>query len=224
MGGFAAVKGIALVAALLAGGAASAQTAGTWMVKAGYNRITPKVSSSDLSSPSRPGTKVDVEAANSVIFTIDYMFTDHISTELFLGLPYKHNVVGRGTIDGVGKIATIEQLPPTLMFQYRFLEPTATFRPYAGVGLTYARFQKETGTSTLTALTNPGGTGTTLRVDSAWGATFQLGGTYAFNEKWYADASIQKTIIKTATHLSTGQSIDTDLDPVSVNFAIGYRF
>ena len=224
MRGRAAFNAVAAAVALFACGAASAQTAGTWMVKVGYNKITPKVSSGDLSSPSLPGTKVDVESGDSLIVTGGYMITDNISTELFLGLPYKHDIVGRGAINGAGKIGSVEQLPPTLMLQYRFLAPTAAFRPYVGAGITYARFQKETGTATLTALTNAGGPGTTLRVDSAWGFTTQLGGTYSFNAKWFADASIKKTFIKTTTHLSTGQSIDTKLDPVSMNIAIGYRF
>jgi outer membrane protein len=217
------VKAMAIAAALVASGAASAQTAGTWMVKAGVNRITPKVSSGDLSAPSLPGTKIDVESANSVIATVAYMVTDNVSAELFLGLPYEHDIVGRGAIDGAGKIGSLKQLPPTLMAQYRFLDPKAAFRPYAGVGVTYAYFTKETGTGTLTALTNPGGA-TTLRADNAWGATLQLGATYAFNEKWFADTSVKKTYIKTTAHLSTGQHIDTKLDPVSLNLAIGYRF
>lgn len=219
----AAPKLAAVSLALLAAGTASAQTAGTWLFKAGVNRISPKVSSGDLSAPSMPGTKVDVDSGDSLIFTIGHMITDNITAELFLGMPYKHDIIGRGAINGTGKIAEIKQLPPTFMLQYRFFEPTAVFRPYTGLGLTYAHFYDEKGTGTLTALTNPGG-GTTLRVDDAWGVTAQIGGSYAINQKWFADASIQKTYIKTAAHLSTGQSIDTRLDPVSVNFSIGYRY
>jgi outer membrane protein len=218
-----AAKAIAATVILAASGAAAAQTAGTWLIKAGYNKIMPKVSSGDLSAPSMPGTKVDVDSAASLILTGAYMFTDNVSTELFLGLPYKHDLNGAGSIKGVGKIGTVEQLPPTLLLQYRFLEAKSVFRPYVGVGVTYAIFQKETGSGTLTALTNPGGA-TTLRVDNAWGSTAQLGATYAFDEKWFADMAIQKTYLKTTTTLSTGQKIDTRLDPVSINFSIGYRF
>jgi len=218
-----AAQALVVAAALTAAGSACAQTAGTWMVKVGYNQITPKVSSGDLSSPSLPGTKIDVDSADSLIVTAAYMFTDHVSGELMLGAPYKHDLIGAGSISGAGKIGTVEQLPPTLMLQYRFREPTAKFRPYVGLGVTYAIFQKETGSATLTALTNPGGA-TTVRVDDAWGGTAQLGITYALDEKWFADLSAQKTYIKTTANLSTGQSIDTRLDPVSVNFSIGYRF
>ena len=50
---------------------------------------------------------------------------------------------------------TVEQLPPTLLLQNRFLEVKSVFRPYVGPGVTYAIFQKETGSGTLTALINP---------------------------------------------------------------------
>lgn len=218
-----AVKGIALLLSLTASAAASAQSAGTWMIKAGYNKITPQVSSGNLSAPSLPGTKVDVGSGSALIVTGAYMFTDNISAELYLGLPYKHDLTGDGAIKGVGKIGSVEQLPPTLFAQYRFLEAKSVFRPYVGLGLTYAMFQKETGSATLSALTNPGGA-TTLSVANAWGITPQVGVTYAFNDKWFADAGVSKTFIKTTTTLSTGQKIDTRLDPVVVNFSIGYRF
>lgn len=218
-----AAQAMALVAALFACGGAAAQTAGTWLVKVGYNRISPKVSSGDLSPPSMPGSKIDVGSAASLILTGAYMFTNHVSAELCLGLPYKHDLIGDGSIKGVGKIGSVEQLPPTLLLQYRFLEAKSVFRPYVGLGVTYAIFQNETGSAELTAMTDPGGA-TTLRTDNAWGTTAQLGATYALNERWFADLGVEKTVIKTTTTLSTGQAIDTRLDPVSLNFSIGYRF
>jgi outer membrane protein len=63
-----------------------------------------------------------------------------------------------------------------------------------------------------------------MSVDSAFGASFQLGLSYQFNEHWFVDGSVIKTYLKTTTSLSTGQSIDTKLDPISTNLSIGYRF
>ena len=40
--------------------------------------------------------------------------------------------------------------------QYHFMEAKSAFRPYVGLGLTYAYFTKETGSGALTALTNTG--------------------------------------------------------------------
>lgn len=221
--GFVLKAGICALA-MTASALASAQTAGSWLVKVGYNQITPKVTSGDLSAPALPGSKIDIGSNSQPIFTFAYMFTDNISAELGLGVPYTHEITGAGSIQGVGKLGTIQQLPPTLFAQYRFLDAKSTFRPYVGVGLTYGYFRKPTGSAALTALTNPGGTPTTFNVDNAWGVTPQVGVTFNFNDRWFADAVVSKSYISTTSHMSTGQHVDTKLDPVATAFSIGYRF
>lgn len=213
-----------LAALALAANGASAQRAGQWMVKLGVNQIDPQVTSSDLSPPSQPGSKIDVEAATSLIFTAAYMFTDNWSAELYAGLGYKHDVVGAGTVAGVGRLGTVKQVSPTLFGQYRFLEANDIMRPYVGLGLTYAYFYGEEGSGTLTALTNAGGPPTRLSVDAAWGISPQVGATFQIDKNWFADFSVIKTYVKTTNHLSSGQTIDVKLDPVSINLSVGYRF
>jgi outer membrane protein len=215
---------LAAVVAALATGPALAQSAGSWMIKGGVNNIAPHVSSGDLSAPSLPGTQVDVKSATAAIATLTYMLTDDVSLELYAGLPYKHDIVGAGAIAGVGKIGSIKQVSPTLFGQYRFMPTSAPLRPYVGIGLTYAYFFGAEGSGTLTALTNPGGSPTTLKASSAFGLSPQLGLAFAFTPRWYLDASVIKTYVKNHTDLSTGQRIETKLDPVSANLSIGYRF
>ena len=95
------IKLLALAAAMTAASAASAQTAGTWLGTLGINKITPKVDSGDISAPALPHTKADVESDTKPRFAIGYMYTDNISAELDLGLPYKHDLIGAGAIQGV---------------------------------------------------------------------------------------------------------------------------
>lgn len=202
-----------------------AQQAGTIMVKAGYAYFEPIVGSGDLSAPSLPGTKVDVGNSHTEILSATYMFTDNISAELYGGIPPKHSMYGAGSINGVGVIGTVKQLPVNLFAQYRFMQASAMFRPYVGLGLNYVKFQDETGTAVLTAITNPGGgVPTTFKVKNAWGVTPQIGFTVAINQRWYIDVSINKTLVKTKTTLSTGQYIDTTLNPVVSQISVGYRF
>jgi len=216
---------LSATAALTASTAVLAQSAGVWSVKAGVNRITPKVKSGDMSAPALPGTKADVKSDTEAIIAASYMLTDNLSAEFHLGIPYTHDLVGDGSIKGVGKLGTVDSLPPTLFVQWRFLAPEARFRPYIGLGLTYARFQQETGSGALTAVTNTGSTTpTTFTVDSKFALTPQIGVTYAINRKWFADLAVSKTYLKTTTHFSTGQQMDIRLDPLAVGFAIGYHF
>ncbi|HET7795974.1 MAG TPA: OmpW family outer membrane protein [Rhizobacter sp.] len=219
------IKTLALAAMVLLGSsAAMAQSAGTWMVKGGVNRIEPHVTSGNLSAPSLPNSQVDVKADTAAILTGAYMLTDAFSLEFYAGLPYEHEIVGAGSLAGVGKLGTVKQVSPTLFAQYRFLEASSAWRPYVGAGLTYAYFYGEEGSGTLTALTNPGGPPTQMSVDSAFGFSSQLGLTVRVADRWYLDGSVVKTFLKNKTTLSTGQSIDTKLDPVSVNLSVGYMF
>lgn len=216
---------LALAAVLCAvGGAAAAQSAGSWLIKSGVNTIAPQVESGDLSAPSMAGTKIDVEKASALILTATYMLTDAVSLEFYAGLPYKHDVVGDGAIKGVGKLGTVKQVSPTLFAQYRFMAANAPLRPYVGLGLTYLYHFDEEGSGTLTALTNPGGPPTRMSVGDAWGLSPQIGVNYKLNERWFIDASVIKTFIKAESTLSTGQKIETRLDPLSANLSLGYRF
>src|SRR5438128_9412116 len=100
------LKILAVATAMTASAAASAQTAGTWSAKFGINEITPKVTSGDMSAPAQPGTKVAIGSDTKPIVSGSYMFTDSISAELDLGLPYKHELMGAGSIAGTGKLGT----------------------------------------------------------------------------------------------------------------------
>ncbi|MFZ4874963.1 OmpW/AlkL family protein [Janthinobacterium sp. Mn2066] len=219
-----ALKVVALAAAMVAASSASAQSAGTWTFKVGMNKITPKVESGDLSAPALPGTKADVKSDTKPIFTFAYMLTDNVSAELDLGVPYKHDLVGAGAIAGTGKLGSAEVLPPTAFIQYRFFQPSAMIRPYAGIGLTYAYFQKETGSGQMTALLNTGGSGETYRLDNKLTVSYQVGATWAFNERWFADVAVVKTPLKTTAHFTTGQTQDIKLNPLAVSVGIGYKF
>jgi len=214
--------GCALFMTMSAG--AMAQEAGTWAAKIGYAYFNPVVGSGDMSAPSIPGVKTNVEPAHTAIITATYMFSDHISAEFYGGIPLKHNMVAAGSLEGVGVIGTVKQLPPTLFGQYRFLEAGSTWRPYLGLGISYVHFQDETGSGVLTAITNPGGPPTTFSVKDTWGITPQAGITVSINKQWYVDVSINKSIAKTTTTLSTGQHIDTTLNPVVSQVSVGYRF
>jgi outer membrane protein len=222
---FSARSAALLLALVLIGAltAAHAQQAGHWSLKIGENLITPKVDSGDLSAPGPTGVKVDVGHAYAPIVSATRMLTDHVATELVLGLPYRHDILGRGSIAGIGKIGNLQQYPPTLFMQYRFMKPTAHVRPYLGLGLTYAYFRDARPSPTLVALLGP----TTISVDARWGLTPQLGLIVPFSERWFLDASLSKTFLKTTSTLTSSgirRVIDSHLDPVAVSLSIGYQF
>lgn len=215
---------LAAAAALGAAGGASALEAGQWTLKAGVGKITPKVTSGDVSAPALPGSKADVGPDTQPLFAVGYGVTDNVSVQLDLGLPFKHEISGAGAIQGVGVLGTVKSLPPTLFVHYRMFEPSARVRPYAGVGATYAYFTDATGSGKLTALSDIGGPPTTFKIKSKLIATLQVGVAVAINERWYLDAAVAKSFLKTRVSFSSGQHQDMQLDPQAVTLCLGYKF
>lgn len=220
-----ASMGLALVAGLFTAAAAQAQTAGSLSVRLGATQIAPDVRSGDLTAPSLPGTRIDVKSDTQPTAGVTWMWTDAIAFDLPLAAGFKHDIVGAGAIDGVGKIADVKALPIMLAVQYRFLGAKAPVRPYIGLAPTYAKFYKARGTAALTGMTgglpsNP----TTLTVDSKFTATAQLGVRVVLSDKFALDAAVMGTPLKTRATLSTGQTIDIKINPVSFTLGVGLAF
>lgn len=216
-----------LIAAALAASSlvAQAQSAGSIVVSVGAVQIQPNVQSGDLTTPSLPGTKVDVKKASQFAGGITYYVTDNFAVDLPISLPFKHDVVGAGAIDGVGKLGTVKSLPATLLGQYHFGDAKSMFRPFIGAGVTYARFFDTKATAALSGIT--GGTPskpTLLGMKSRFGTTLQLGLGVNITSDISAHLAFTKTFVKTTGSLSTGQTIETTLDPTAIKFGIGYRF
>jgi len=127
-------------------------------------------------------------------------------------------------LGGAGQLGSVKALPVTVFGHYRFNEATSVFRPYVGIGLTYAYFYGETGSGALTATTNPGGPATGLSIESKWALTPLLGFSYVLNDKWMLDTSFSKTFLKNRTTFSTGQTIDTTLNPNTISLGVGMKF
>jgi outer membrane protein len=218
-------KKLLLAAAVMAAGAAHAQVAGTWFGSVGATRISPNTESGSLSPPSSPNTKVELGADTQATINVGYMLTDHWAVEVPIGLGFKHDINGAGSISGVGRIGTVKALPVSVFATYRFLEPQARFRPYVAAGLNYAHFYDEQGSATLSALNplNPPG-GTTLSVEDKFGWSLGAGVTAMITDRWFVDLHYSRTWLKTTTTLNTGQKIDTRLDPDSWTVGVGYRF
>lgn len=217
-------KIITVVALITISVSAQAQSAGTKMIRIGASQIAPQVTSGNMTAPSFTNTKTDVSSDTQIGGGLTYMYTDHIAIDVPFAAPFTHKLLGAGALAGAGQLGSVKALPMTVFGQYRFNEPVALFRPYVGIGLTYAYFFDETGSGALTATTNPGGPATTLSVGSKFAITPQVGFSYVLNEKWTLDTSFSKTYLKNRTTFSTGQTIDTTLNPNAFSLGLGFKF
>ena len=219
------VKLLVAAGTLAAATGASAQSAGQFTVSVGANMLKPHVTSGAISAPALPNSLGDVSKDTQPVAVITYGITDNISVESAIGTPYKHKLYGAGAIEGTGQLGTVKALPAIALLQYRFFSPTSMIRPFVGLGVTYAMFQKETGSFAMTALTNPGGgTPTTFRIDNKWTVSGQLGLQVNVTEKWFANAAYIKTRLSTDVHFSTNQNQHMKLDPDSFILSVGYKF
>lgn len=189
---------------------------GRLSVRAGPTSIVPNVKSGDLSAPSVPGTRIDVDAATGLTGGLNYALTDNISIDFPLDLPFRFDVNGAGALDGVGKLADIKALPISLLAQYRFGNSASAVRPYIGAGVAYTRFFGARSEAVLLPAT--------LSMKNRWGGTAQLGVDIPLNDQWSLDAAATYVHLKTTGFMSTGQTIDVVLNPLSYSFALGYRF
>ena len=219
-------KIILTLAALGSLSAVHAQQAGSWLIQGGMTRIAPSVSSGTLSAPSPSGTTVGISSDSQPTAQVTYVYNDHWSVAVPLGLGFKHKLYGTGAISNTGQIGTVTALPITVFGQYRFGEPEAKFRPYGMLGLSYAYFHDAQGSAALNGLNpiNPVGGSTSLKVDSKFAPSAGLGLFIRIDDRWFIDLSYAKTFLKTTTTLSTGQTIQTTLDPSITSLGVGMRF
>lgn len=220
-----------------------AQTAGSFFVTTGWFHFAPQDSSSPFKLTSVGGSPVDVTIPNTgasisdadtLGFTAGYFVTDHIAAEFEFGIPPKFDLSGTGSLSQFGKLGTVKQWSPTLLFKYFFLEPQAKFRPYVGIGVTRTSFSDATITNTQfesSFLNGP----TTVDASSVWEPVFNVGFTYAFTEHWFAGFSVSYIPMKTTATLTTQaqrpvgtltqrSEAKVTLDPIVTYLRVGYRF
>ena len=196
-----------LIAAAFASPAVLAHQAGDILVRGGLAFVSPQTSSDDVLGTG----ELDIDSNMQLGLTLSYMLTDNWGVELLAATPFSHSV----STAGLGEVAKVKHLPPTLMAQYYFGDANSKVRPYVGAGINYTTFFDEEGRGALA--------GTDVSVDSSWGMAGQVGLDMAINDRWFVNASAWLIDIDTDVHTAVG-TINTSIDPVAFMFGVGYRF
>ncbi len=213
------MRKVTLVAALVScvvAAPALAHKAGDVIFRAGAAVVAPNESSDDVLGAGE--FSIDDNTQLGLNFT--YMVTDNFGVELLAATPFQHDV----SLAGVGKIAEVTHLPPTVMLQYYF--DVGPLRPYVGAGLNATIFFDEEFNSTAkgVGLSN-------LDLDSSFGVAAQVGVDYQLNQNWLLNASVWYLDIGTDVNfdatdmgVTTSYSINTDIDPWVYMLSVGYKF
>ena len=208
-----------LIAATLAPSITFAHQAGDFLFRAGSVTVRPNEGSDNVLGLG----SFNVSNNTQLGLTFGYMITDNIGIELLGATPFKHDV----GVGGVGNIATVKQLPPSLMAQYYFGNAESQWRPYLGAGINYTTFFSEDFNST-----GKGAGLSNLSVDDSWGVALQAGVDYNIDKNWMVNTSVWWMNIDTDVKFTstdaagnrTNHSVSTRLDPFAFMFGVGYKF
>ena len=74
---------------------------------------------------------MELDSDTQVGVTLTYMLTDQFGVELLAASPFTHKV----STKGLGEVAEVSHLPPSLMAQYYFGQANSKIRPYIVLAL-----------------------------------------------------------------------------------------
>ncbi|HEJ9411687.1 outer membrane protein OmpW [Proteus mirabilis] len=211
------LSALILAAATLAPSISFAHQAGDFLFRAGTATVRPNAGSDNVLNVGH----FDVNNNTQLGLTFGYMVTDNIGVELLAATPFEHKV----TLTGVGEIAKVKHLPPTLMAQYYFGHSEDKLRPYLGAGLNFTTFFDEKFNNNETV--NDLGLNS-LDLKNSWGFAAQAGLDYNLDKNWMLNASVWWMNIETDVKFKgdniPDQKINTRIDPFVFMFGVGYRF
>ncbi|WP_347555864.1 OmpW family outer membrane protein [Robbsia sp. KACC 23696] len=222
---------------------ASAQSAGSFTINAGWFHLAPQDSSRPLSvsalgqTATVPNTGATISNADTAGLTLGYFITDHISVEGVFGYPPKMRLYGEGNLSPLGKLGTANEWSPTLLVKYNFFKPEAKFRPYLGAGVSYVwysnvKLSQQMSNGAFLAARSPLLVGkTNADLSSSFAPVLNAGLTYNINKHWSIGASVSYLFLSTNATLTTQSAVGTvtsktrlKIDPIVTFLSVGYTF
>lgn len=180
---------------------------------------------------------LQVDTGLSMVFGGTYMITRRFAVDLLLAAPFRHEIdleanvaIGNSSALPVdlGQIAEVKHIPPTLSLQYHF-SPETRLQPYVGVGVNWTTFVNEELTDIIVIVdgdeVNLGPLGSTLDVDSSFGAAGQVGLDWEFAENLLLNFDIRYLELQPKIKIDGVESpASLKIDPFVYSLNIGYRF
>jgi outer membrane protein W len=158
------------------------------------------------------GVQADVANASSAYLSFGRFLTPDWALEaIALAAPFKHDIMGKGTIARLGPVATVKQLPPTLVLHRYFRDASATVRPSLGLGVNYTRFFSARATPALEAYT---GGPTDIKLSSSTGPAAFAGAMWQVDKRLHVNFTVGYVKVKTTATLTTRNTRLTANSPV----------
>lgn len=198
------------------GEASSSETSRRWLVHVdAANVFTNESADVSVGGAPVPGGSVSMADNPTVTFDVSYFMTPNLAVNVYAGYPPRAHIKGAGSLAAAGTLASANYGPLTVSGEYHFSDFGA-FRPYVGVGVTYAVFLNVDDA----ALSD-------VRVDNAFGPALKLGLDYDISEHWTLHGYVQQIWLSTDVSAKIGgapASARVTIDPTVVGVGLGYRF
>lgn len=207
-----------VVAAVLAGTGLAAQAQDN-VFKVGVTRYDTHSKTNGISGVGVPeGADAKVGDATTVIFVYERLFGPNLGAELVMGIPPTIKAKATGSVaflNATGTVLSAKNWAPTVLFNYHFFEPGATWRPYVGVGINYTRFR-----SVKSSISDD------VEMGSSWGPAAQIGIDYAITKDISAFASFAALRVKSKVVASGPTVLTTTVDfrPTVYSAGVAYKF
>jgi len=207
-----------LVAAALAGSAFAVQAQDN-VFKIGATRYDTHAKTSGIEGIGVPPcADVKVGDATTAILVYERLFGPNFGAELVMGIPPTIKVKAAGSVEflnATGTVLSVENWAPTLLFNYHFFEPSATWRPYVGVGINYTKFK-----DVKSSISDD------VQMGSSWGPAVQIGIDYAITKEISAFLSLAAVKVKSKVVASGPTVLTTTVDfrPTVYSAGVSYRF
>lgn len=200
-------------------------------VRVGLYSVKYSASADNLSGPfTPPGINLRVGHVNTPYFAYLRRLSADWELELAAGIPPKTTTYGVGpaTLGSVPfngqPVATARWFSPSVLIEYKFLDESSKFRPYAGVGVNYTHFYDRNSTAQGDAA-NGGPTSTNL--SDSIGPAATVGMEYKFTNHInaiasYSIAQVNSNYESVTAGISRGTTVH--FNPKTFVFAAGYSF
>ena len=216
---------LAALLALASATAAHAQQAGDTIVGAGAARVSPSLKLGTLSNPLTAGATASASSVDTLSVSVLHMFTNNVAVEFSLGVPPTINIDVRLPSADLPRAAKADVLTPAAVAKYLFNTPADKWRTYAGLGLSYASFDKVSANTANPTLNFLAGTSSSL--SSSWAPVYSLGVIYNINERLSINASVAYIGLKSDVTFvgAAGTTTGTvDVNPTDYVVRLGYKF
>jgi outer membrane protein len=221
------LKALALCIVASSAAPALAHEAGDLILRAGVANVAPEEQSSYI----RPAAvssrgKAGLDGDTQLGITAVWMFADQWGMELLAATPFTHTISFAGDLAGLGSLAEVKHLPPTVSLQYYFDTGNDAWTPYVGAGINYTLMLESSATANGRAVLDSVGTGGnhSIEADDSVGYALQAGLDLHVSDRMLLNAAVWFIDIDTTVEIANTLKVDVAVDPWVYALNIGLKF